>query len=127
VNAPAPEDLILNLRDYPTWRITRNGTHLTPRIHRNDVLIALPIPAGPSTIDITHAQTFDRIIGNALSVTSFALLALFMRRRTPEVAIPENRTTEQPEKPTTDLKKSLSLSAVQKVRRNPKKPNNRTT
>jgi hypothetical protein len=82
VNAPAPEDLILNLRDYPTWRITLNGTPITNHLQRDDGLIALPIPAGPSTIDITCAQTIDQTLGDILSLASLALLLYFLLRST---------------------------------------------
>jgi hypothetical protein len=81
VNAPTPEDLILNLRDYPAWRITLNGTPITDHIQRDDGLIALPIPVGPSTIDIHYAQTLDQILGDIISITSLALLVLTLRRR----------------------------------------------
>jgi hypothetical protein len=81
VNALAPEDIIFNLRDYPAWRITLNGTPITDRIQRDDGLIALPIPTGPSTIDIHYAQTPDQTLGDILSIISVALLLLTLRRR----------------------------------------------
>jgi hypothetical protein len=78
LNAPEPEDLILNLRDYPTWRIKLNGTPITNHIQRDDGLIALPLPAGPSTIDIHYAQTLDQTVGDILSLASLALLLFFL-------------------------------------------------
>jgi hypothetical protein len=81
VNAPAPEDLILNLRDYPLWRITLNGTTITDRLQREDGLIAIPIPTGPSTINITNVQSIDQTVGDAISLASLALL-LFLLIRT---------------------------------------------
>ena len=81
VNAPAPEDIILNLRDYPTWRINLNGTPITDHLQRDDGLIALPIPAGPSTIDIHYAQTMDQTLGDILSLASLALLLVLLRNR----------------------------------------------
>ena len=87
VNAHTPEDIILNLRDYPTWRITLNGTPITDHLQRDDDLTALPIPAGPSTIDITHAQTMDQTLGDLISLTSLALLLYLLllptRRKIP--------------------------------------------
>jgi hypothetical protein len=80
VNASAPEDIILNLRDYPTWRVTINGTPITDHLQRDDGLIALPIAAGPSNIDITYTQTMDQTLGDILSLASLALLALFLSR-----------------------------------------------
>jgi hypothetical protein len=80
-NAPAPEDIIFNLRDYPAWRITLNGTPITDHIQRDDGLIAFPIPTGPSTINIAYAQTRDQTLGDILSLASLALLALLFARR----------------------------------------------
>jgi hypothetical protein len=81
VNAPAPEDFILNLRDYPTWRIQLNGTPITDHLQRDDGLIALPIPAGPSTIDIHYAQTMDQTLGDIVTAISIAGLLLTLRRK----------------------------------------------
>jgi hypothetical protein len=81
LNAPIPEDLILNLRDYPSWHITLNGAPTTTHEQRDDGLIAIPIPAGPSTIDITYAHTLDQTIGDAISLTSLAFLLFNLRRK----------------------------------------------
>jgi hypothetical protein len=78
VNAPAPEDLILNLRDYPAWRIKLNGTPITDRLQRDDGLIALLLPIGLSTIDIAYTQTTDQTLGDILSLASLAFLALIL-------------------------------------------------
>ena len=92
VNAPAPEDIILNLRDYPAWRITLNGTPITDRLQRDDGLIALPIPPGPSTIDIHYAQTLDQTLGDILSLTSLALLLLLLARSRRKTARSRRKT-----------------------------------
>jgi hypothetical protein len=78
LNSPVPEDIILNLRDYPTWRITLNGVPVTPHLERPDGLIAIPIPAGPSTINITSPQTLDQTLGDLISLASLALLILIL-------------------------------------------------
>lgn len=80
VNPATPANLILDLRDYPAWRITDNGTLITTRLHRDDGLIAIPVPSGPSTIDITYTRTVDQTLGDAISLVSFILLALLIRR-----------------------------------------------
>jgi hypothetical protein len=82
LNATTPENLILNLRDYPAWRITLNGTPITTHANRDDGLIAFLIPAGPSTIDVTHTQPIDEILGDVISLASLAIL-FFLIRRTP--------------------------------------------
>jgi hypothetical protein len=74
INAPIAEDLILNLRDFPAWHITRNGAPITTREQRDDGLIVLPIPAGPSTIDLTYVHTLDQTIGDTITLISLLLL-----------------------------------------------------
>ena len=72
-----PELLILDRRNFPLWRITVNGTPATS-CSRNDGLIAVPIPAGQDTIDLTQHPTSDQTAGLALSglalLTTLALL-----------------------------------------------------
>ena len=72
ITAPRAEDLILNLRDYPAWHISLNGLADRSRAPRPDGLIAVPIPAGPSTIDIHYAHTVDQTIGDTTTLVAFA-------------------------------------------------------
>jgi 6-pyruvoyl-tetrahydropterin synthase related domain len=81
ITSPLAEDLILNVRDYPTWYITLNGVSDFTRDQRDDGLIALPIPAGPSTITITYAHTLDQTLGDAISLIAFAILLLHLIRK----------------------------------------------
>jgi hypothetical protein len=80
VTAPRAEDLVLNLRDYPAWQVTLNGSPDSTRLERDDGLIAIPIPAGRSTIDIRYAPTNDAVLGDSVSVLALALFALGLRR-----------------------------------------------
>jgi hypothetical protein len=82
LTAPRAEDLILNLRDYPAWRISRNGVAVAPGEYedRPDGLIAIPVPAGSSRIDIRYAQTLDQTLGDAVSLVALALLGFVLRR-----------------------------------------------
>jgi hypothetical protein len=85
VTAPLPKFLILNLRNYPAWRVYLNGSIDSALERRVDGLIAFPIPAGASTIDIRYAHTRDQTLGDAVSL--LALLVLLappaMRRLLP--------------------------------------------
>jgi hypothetical protein len=81
INSTTPQSLILNLRDYPAWRITLNKTLVTTREQRDDGLIAIPLPAGSSTISITYAQLPDQTIGTVFSTISFVILLLTFRRK----------------------------------------------
>jgi hypothetical protein len=85
LNAATRSYLILNLRDYPNWRITTTpklspSAQDFPHIPRNDGLISIPVLAGDSTIDITWHRTLDQQLGFALSILSLIALALTYRR-----------------------------------------------
>lgn len=80
-NANVPEFLILNLRDYPAWRVSLNGKEDTERDQRDDGLIAFSVPAGRSTISMRYVRGFDDLAGDALSMaTALVLAALGFRR-----------------------------------------------
>jgi hypothetical protein len=79
LNPATPEVLVLNLRNYPAWRITLNGTSITALLHRSDGLIAFPIPAGLDRITITYAHTLNQTIGEVLTLISLALLLLTLK------------------------------------------------
>ena len=81
INSPIAEDLILNLRDYPNWHISLNALPDSTRDQRDDGLIALPIPAGPSTIAITYVHTLDQTIGDTISLLALSTLLFLLRRK----------------------------------------------
>jgi hypothetical protein len=77
--------LILNLRDYPDWRVTRNGVVLTRHIQRDDGLLAVALPAGDSIIDVRWRRSWDQILGDVISLAALlALGAVLLRSRTIE-------------------------------------------
>jgi hypothetical protein len=80
LDAPVPEVLILNLRNYPAWHISLNH-HDAPRVERDDGLIAIAVPTGPLHVEITYARTADQGVGAALSAISLMLLIPLCRRR----------------------------------------------
>ena len=81
IDAPASGFLTLNLRDYPEWRIDRNGALETERTRRDDGLIEVPLPAGRSTIDIRYARfTWDHLLGDGISLLAL-ILWIGLRRR----------------------------------------------
>jgi len=86
VIAPRPEELILNLRDYPAWRITRVSedmevTPVTTRDPRPDGLIAIPIPAGLSIIDIRYTRMPDQTIGDTISLLALPIFLFTLRKK----------------------------------------------
>ena len=62
-----PKLLLLDRRSFPIWRITVNGSPVAS-CSRNDGLIAVPLPAGRDTIDLTQHPTPDQTVGLALTV-----------------------------------------------------------
>jgi uncharacterized membrane protein len=80
LSLPSPATLILNLRNYPAWHITRNGIDLPGRLPRKDGLIALPVPAGQAHIEITYTTPPDQWIGYALSALALTFLLLSFRK-----------------------------------------------
>jgi hypothetical protein len=74
VTSSIPAYFVINLRDYPAWRITVNGVAVTDHPHRADGLIVVPIQQGNSQIDITDAVTWDRIAGWPISALALGIL-----------------------------------------------------
>ena len=75
----APQDLILNLRNYPPWRVTINRTPVATRLPRSDGLIAIPVPAGFFAVDITYAEPRDQTLSDMISLVSFVILIFLIR------------------------------------------------
>jgi hypothetical protein len=72
--SPIAQTLILNLRDYPTWSITLNDALVMTRYYRPDGLIAIPIPAGRSTLSISYHRLRDQTAGNSITILSLVIL-----------------------------------------------------
>jgi hypothetical protein len=70
VDANRSEMLMLNLRDYPAWRVRVNSVEVKAKTARADGLIAFPVAAGRSRIDIAYAMTEDRRAGDAVSLAA---------------------------------------------------------
>ncbi|MGC2162613.1 MAG: hypothetical protein WA634_11935 [Silvibacterium sp.] len=79
VSSPGLAFLVINVRDYPAWKVRINGTLDARRPHRVDGLIVAPIPEGKSQVDITYAVTPDQMVGWILSIAAFATLLTIWR------------------------------------------------
>jgi hypothetical protein len=83
LNLAQPRILVLNLRDFPSWQVFRNGSLVTQHLQRDDGLLAIALPAGASMIDIRWHRTWDQILGNVLSLLALLVLGvLLLRSRT---------------------------------------------
>lgn len=74
IQVPAPSFAVLRLMDYPAWRVRVNGQPVVARPHRDDGLMAIPLPAGKSHIEIAYRTTWDVWAGRILSLFCFVLL-----------------------------------------------------
>ncbi len=75
-NSAIPQTLILNLRDYPAWHVTLNDALVITRQPRPDGLIAIPVPAGRSTLAIAYHRLKDQTIGATISLLALVLLLI---------------------------------------------------
>ena len=77
-----PQILILNLRDFPAWHVLLNGTPMRKREHRDDGLLALPLPSGSSVVDVKWERSWDQNLGTSISLCALLVLGgLLMRSR----------------------------------------------
>ena len=82
LNLPAPAILVLNLRDYPTWQVERNGALEPDHMRRADGLLTLALPAGPEHLRLTQHTPPAELAADALSAVTLLLsLALSLRQR----------------------------------------------
>ena len=96
LRSPRAADLILNLRAYPAWQILLDRAPDLQRIHRDDGLLALPIPAGASTIDIQWVRLPDQKIGDLVTLLGLGLLTASMLPARWRVRKPWPRLTPAP-------------------------------
>ncbi len=74
--------IVLRLRRYPAWRVTVNGQPANTPSNREDGLLVLPVPQGPSTVNVQWTTTPDVWWGRGISLASLViLLALSLRQR----------------------------------------------
>jgi hypothetical protein len=73
---------VLRVMDYPAWRVTVNGAPVGSRPRRDDGLMAVPVAAGVSQIEVRYGATPDVWAGRALSLAAAILwLGLAARQR----------------------------------------------
>ncbi len=72
--------LILNLRNYPAWHITLNGSLAPHSPQRDDGLVALALPVGLSTIEIHYSHLPSEIAGDAITLLALVLFAITLRK-----------------------------------------------
>ena len=101
--------LILHLRQYAAWQVRLNGNiiaygadPLLPLLpHRDDGLMAVPVPAGHIELAIDWATTSDEVRGRWLSILALILLAglYFAERRSSSHTHPVRTSHASPSTP----------------------------
>ena len=66
--------VVLRLSRYPAWQVTVDGKAVAQNNTRQDGLMAIPVAAGPSTIDVRWATTSDVLWGRWISIASLIAL-----------------------------------------------------
>jgi len=107
-----PGYAVLRLMDYPTWQVRANGQEVANRPQRDDGLMAIPVEAGQTHIEITYPATPDVLWGRSLTAASLLSLLLLglvpqkparvglsgIRRSSPQAPLPPGFSLK--EKPT---------------------------
>jgi hypothetical protein len=74
IRSPQAAYAVFRLMSYPAWRVRINqGPAASSRSRRSDGLLAVPIPAGTTTIDVRFAATPDVWAGRIVSLLALAL------------------------------------------------------
>ena len=76
--------LILHLRNYAAWKINVNGQTVALDArplygslpHRDDGLMAVPVPQGPVQLDVDWTITADVVMGRLVSLMSLGYLVV---------------------------------------------------
>ena len=76
VHAPKPQNLTGRLLSYPAWQVEVNGKPTATEKTDVTSLIVIPIPAGDNDVHIHFRRTIDRVLGNAVSLISLAMLVV---------------------------------------------------
>ena len=80
VNAPASAFLVVNLQDYPNWRIARGNGPPLQHLKRTDGLLTVALPAGGSTLSISWHHSWDEYAGFAITLVAISAFALSRKR-----------------------------------------------
>ncbi len=74
VDAAQPALLELRLLSYPAWIATVNGQSLDLQSEAGTGQITIPIPAGASRVELSFGRTWDRTLGNIISIITIMVL-----------------------------------------------------
>jgi hypothetical protein len=67
---------VLRFMDYPSWRVTVDGTPVQGRPVRDDGLMTVPVTTGNHVVEVQWGATTDVIAGHVVSAISLLALAI---------------------------------------------------
>lgn len=79
--ATQPGKLVLRLFNYPAWRAEVNGREVQTETQDDTGQMLIPIAGGENRVQITFIRTWDRAVGDIVSLVSAAGLLLWLVRR----------------------------------------------
>ena len=86
VVSPQRARLALRLLSYPAWRVDVNGATVVPEHPEDSAQMLVPVPAGESLVRVHFTRTWDRTVGDVLSLISLSVvLFLFVMFRRPKL------------------------------------------
>ena len=83
VSVSSREGFFLGLRllNYPAWRAEVNGVAVTPRGGDDYNQMIVPVPAGESRVRVRFVRTWDRTLGDVLSLLAALFFLLLVTRQ----------------------------------------------
>jgi hypothetical protein len=76
----APDNLALQLFNYPAWRVKVNGRVVQAATREGTGQMLIPVQAGPNRVQIHFARTWDRSIGGWISILAISSVLVLLRR-----------------------------------------------
>ena len=76
INLPTPTDIVLRLHYFPGWEATIDGEPITIHPAPNSGLITVSLPAGEYELALDFRETPLRLVVNAISIISWAILGI---------------------------------------------------
>jgi len=86
----APDNLALQLFNYPAWRVEVNGRVVPAGTREGTGQMLVPVEAGANRVLIYFARTWDRTLGGWISLMTLILIVIFARYEIGLTWIPKN-------------------------------------
>ncbi len=88
-NLSAADNLQLRLFNYPAWRVEVNGRNVQSGMQEGTGQMLIPVQAGENRVEITFGRTWDRGLGDWISLLTLLAMTLSFVYRTQHSWIPK--------------------------------------